>query len=241
MWSHSYKYKPPADLDGIATADVSEPADPLRARFERAKENRLRYLDGAARPAMSTATDLDDVVSAVDGMFASWEAGGKASKLHRAERKARDCPYKGRGCAICHHYDQRSRSCTYDDGKNNDWDDIERLNRDVGIDRDNSYIDGNGYLRWKVNDRLCHRDVAYKNVQNGTGIPFRECDVHHVDGNKWNDDPSNLEILSRDAHDDRHDRVARHRETRQCGKPECSPRSCTGCPFYNEYDRTCQK
>jgi len=85
-----------------------------------------------------------------------------------------------------------------------DWRYVEKINKAVSITRKNAYHDDKGYLRWKENDRLCHRDIAYKHCENNTGLPFSQCDVHHVDFFKLDNNPSNLEILDRKTHDKRH-------------------------------------
>lgn len=67
------------------------------------------------------------------------------------------------------------------------------------------YISDHGYvrLRWKVGpaeyvETYEHRFVA--------GLPDGE--VHHVDGNKLNNDPENLLVTSKEAHARYHGRVA---------------------------------
>lgn len=83
------------------------------------------------------------------------------------------------------------------------WNEIESLNKSVGITRENAYIDEKGYLRWNSNDRLCHRDIAWNAGLRGK-LPFGQCDVHHVDLNKLNCDPSNLKVLTRTEHQRKH-------------------------------------
>ncbi len=66
-------------------------------------------------------------------------------------------------------------------------------------------IDDRGYIR-NGYGRLIHRDVAYhyhykKGFQNGKyKMRFRYYDVHHVDEDKTNNSPKNLQILTRAEH-----------------------------------------
>jgi len=61
----------------------------------------------------------------------------------------------------------------------------------------NVYIDKNGYVREKETDYLVHRIIAEKMI----GRPLKYCEVvHHINGNKRNNSPSNLEILNRYEH-----------------------------------------
>jgi hypothetical protein len=83
------------------------------------------------------------------------------------------------------------------------WLNIERLNQSLNINRYNAYIDSNGYLRWKDSKHLCHRDIAWAANLRGQG-KFSELDIHHKDGNKFNNTPDNLELLSREAHQREH-------------------------------------
>ena len=86
------------------------------------------------------------------------------------------------------------------------WERIETLNVRTGITKQNAYIDPHGYLRWRDTNRLCHRDIAWKNGLRGND-KFGNCDIHHVDGNKWNNDPLNLEVLVRAEHEIKHGNV----------------------------------
>jgi hypothetical protein len=89
------------------------------------------------------------------------------------------------------------------------WERIESLNQKVNINRDNAYIDDKGYLRWKIDDALCHRDIVFDaEVADGNRIEnFASKDVHHKDGNKLNDNPENLEILNREKHQEEHGQI----------------------------------
>ena len=89
------------------------------------------------------------------------------------------------------------------------WNTIESLNYGFEIARDCCYVDDNGYLRWKEGKRLCHRDIAYTHVYKKSSFPnpFTDYDVHHQDGNKFNNNPDNLSIILREQHEVAHGKV----------------------------------
>jgi len=70
------------------------------------------------------------------------------------------------------------------------------------------YLDDKGYLRFRNSKRLVHRWKAQKHIfePNRHLYPksFKFYVVHHKDGNKLNNDVSNLEILSKPDHENRH-------------------------------------
>lgn len=67
------------------------------------------------------------------------------------------------------------------------------------------YIDHRGYERDGWGD-LVHRAVAYHHHYLGGNfeLPFSMYDVHHKDRNKRNNNPDNLEILTREEHKKKH-------------------------------------
>ena len=68
------------------------------------------------------------------------------------------------------------------------------------------YIDSRGYERNKIDNRLVHRDVAWKQIYNVFEYPerFGSYVIHHIDGNKRNNDGSNLKILTKKEHAEMH-------------------------------------
>jgi hypothetical protein len=79
------------------------------------------------------------------------------------------------------------------------WNRIETLNQKVGITRRTAYIGRGGYLRWKEGNKLCHRDIAYRFLDH-RGLSFSDYDVHHRNGDKWDNNPENLQLLNREEH-----------------------------------------
>ena len=85
------------------------------------------------------------------------------------------------------------------------WREITEKNIENGACIHNCYIDKRGYLRWKENDRLVHRDVAFENCDwEGN---FGELDVHHNDEDKFNNHPSNLAVITRREHEIKHGNI----------------------------------
>ncbi|MFP4401931.1 MAG: HNH endonuclease [Candidatus Nanoarchaeia archaeon] len=62
------------------------------------------------------------------------------------------------------------------------------------------YIDSKGYKRYKSNKKLIHRNVAFKYCEKHPFEKFKNCEVHHIDGNKLNNSSKNLFIVTRDEH-----------------------------------------
>ena len=68
------------------------------------------------------------------------------------------------------------------------------------------YEDQRGYIRDGYN-KLIHRKIAYKHLYNYPEehpLRFSEYDIHHIDRNKKNNSPDNLEILTREEHKAKH-------------------------------------
>ncbi len=104
---------------------------------------------------------------------------------------------------------KRKKKISYRRKVRYNWNKIEELNYGLGITRESCYVDGNGYLRWKANDKLCHRDIAnnYVFLKGGFSGKFGMCDVHHKDGNKFNNNPVNLSVLNREQHEVEHGKI----------------------------------
>jgi len=67
-----------------------------------------------------------------------------------------------------------------------------------------TYLDEKGYLRFNDSGNLVHRWVAYNKIYKPTkrkySMKFRNYQVHHKDGNKLNNNPINLQVVSVSKH-----------------------------------------
>lgn len=70
-------------------------------------------------------------------------------------------------------------------------------------------IDGRGYVRFKDNNKLVHREIAYHEIylpnKQLYPLPFGKYVIHHKDGYTGNNNPSNLELLTRQEHNKLHE------------------------------------
>ena len=64
--------------------------------------------------------------------------------------------------------------------------------------KEGCYIDHRGYYRYSNSDRLVHRHIAAKYVVKRK-LRFNEV-VHHKNGNKLDNRPSNLQVMTQGAH-----------------------------------------
>ena len=77
-----------------------------------------------------------------------------------------------------------------------------------GIGRKQTYLDDEGYSRYKYSDKLVHRQNAYKYIylpnRSEYSLSFGKYQVHHIDGNKRNNHSDNLQIVTQDEHEQIH-------------------------------------
>ncbi len=59
-----------------------------------------------------------------------------------------------------------------------------------------NYVDKQGFVRLKKSHELLHRIIGKKQYSAELNIPYSKCIIRHRDGNKRNNKPSNLELLS---------------------------------------------
>ncbi len=70
------------------------------------------------------------------------------------------------------------------------------------VDESETYEDSRGYMRFSDSGEYVHRWVAENYV---VGRKLRRGEVvHHIDGDKLNNEPDNLEVMSKKEHDDLH-------------------------------------
>ncbi len=76
--------------------------------------------------------------------------------------------------------------------------------------KDIKYIDEYGYYRYSSNNKLIHRDIAYRNIyrKNRYKYPlrFREYQIHHKNRNKLDNNVNNLQIVTKEEHENIHGR-----------------------------------
>ena len=62
------------------------------------------------------------------------------------------------------------------------------------------YIDKDGYYRYRSNDKLIHRVIAEGLYE----YPLHGLVVHHKNHNKLDNRPDNLQVMTKEAHDELH-------------------------------------
>lgn len=71
-----------------------------------------------------------------------------------------------------------------------------------------TYKDEGGYLRFNDTDKLVHRWVAYKKIykpnKHKFDLPFSHYQIHHKDGNKFNNSMDNLAVVTEAEHYQHH-------------------------------------
>src|SRR4030042_597060 len=73
-----------------------------------------------------------------------------------------------------------------------------------------THVNDKGYLVYDDTNKLVHREIAYKHIflpnRQRYHLNFGDYVVHHKDGNKQNNDVSNLMIVVEEEHYARHGR-----------------------------------
>ena len=68
-----------------------------------------------------------------------------------------------------------------------------------------TYEDENGYLRYKDNNLLVHRNIAYQGIylknRNKYPLQFSQYQIHHKNQDKQDNNLENLEIVTRTQHE----------------------------------------
>jgi len=68
-----------------------------------------------------------------------------------------------------------------------------------------TYLDKNNYKRYS---NLIHRKIAYERIylknREKYPLPFSKYVIHHKDGNKTNNEIGNLQIMTREEHENLH-------------------------------------
>lgn len=88
----------------------------------------------------------------------------------------------------------------------------------VKLKNEPQYLDEHGYYRWTKTKTLVHRtrmewELGRKLSYYGHEDPRNEI-VHHIDGNKWNNNIKNLRVMTQDKHHELHCRKWRKERKR---------------------------
>ena len=72
-----------------------------------------------------------------------------------------------------------------------------------------TYIDKDGYRRNSIeHSNLIHRNIAYHQIylrnRDKYPLPFSKYQVHHKDKNKLNNEVSNLQLVTKEEHEEIH-------------------------------------
>ncbi len=107
------------------------------------------------------------------------------------------------------------------------------------------YIDDNGYKR---HSNLVHREIAYTHIyipnRDMYPLPFREYVIHHIDGDKRNNEIHNLMIIKQEEHEKLHGikREVRRKKPRETyrkshRKPHHKPSPKSDSNSYREHEK----
>ena len=82
-----------------------------------------------------------------------------------------------------------------------------------------TYLDRDGYYRFKSNNRLVHREVAYNEIylpnRQSYRLPFADYIAHHKNQNKKDNRKKNLELLTETEHKRLHQRLRNSQRRRK--------------------------
>lgn len=85
-----------------------------------------------------------------------------------------------------------------------------------------AYLDKDGYYRFKSNNGLVHREIAYTEIylpnKKSYRLPFKDYTVHHKNLRKKDNRPRNLEILTETEHKRLHQRLRNRRHQSIAGR-----------------------
>lgn len=82
----------------------------------------------------------------------------------------------------------------------------------------NTYVDADGYRKFDDSDKPVHWWVMDKKIGRANRIRMHKkgYHIHHIDGDKLNNDPDNLEMIPGDIHEEHHTNIPGRMECWEC-------------------------